>query len=85
MEEETKELEQVVSIPVDEYAELIECKTRLNTVYSLLTKQHETVLHLFGRKANVIDVFMVEIASGYEENEDYFNKLRENFKRRTLR
>lgn len=76
--------EQMIKIPVDEYAELIECKTRLNVVHELITKNHAFSLKRTGRKESKIDTDLLEIASGYEENENYFKCLKEEYERRRL-
>lgn len=76
------ETEQLVAIPVDEYAELIECKTQLNAVYGYLTFCHSDSLKYTGRMAKEIDADVLKTVSGYEENENYFEYLKEKFQRR---
>ena len=79
---ETKE--QMVAIPVDEYAKLIECKTRLNTVYDFITNCHVISLKQTGCKGTKFNAAILEIVAGYEENENYFNQLKEEYERRRL-
>ena len=74
-----EEKEQLVAIPVEEYAELIECKTRINAVYGMITNQHVCHLKSTGYKANVINTSLLEVVSGYDENENYFNSLSKEF------
>lgn len=74
------ETEQLVAIPVDEYAELIECKTQLNAVYGYLTLCHSDSLKYTGRMAKKIDADVLKTVSGYEENENYFEYLKESFR-----
>lgn len=74
------ETEQLVAIPVDEYAELIECKTQLNAVYGYLTFCHSDSLKYTGRMAKEIDADVLKTVSGYKENENYFEYLKRSFK-----
>lgn len=76
------ETEQLVAIPVDEYAELIKCQTQLNAVYGYLTFCHSDSLKYTGRMAKEIDADVLKTVSGYEENENYFEYLKEKFQRR---
>ena len=76
------ETEQLVAIPVDEYAELIECKTQLNAVYGYLTFCHSDSLKTTGKMAKEINADVLKVVSGYEENENYFEYLKESFRRR---
>lgn len=77
-----EEMEQLIAIPIGEYTELIGCRTRLNAVYGLLTSRHTLSLKCNGRKESSIESSLLEVVSGYEENENYFNYLRENFIKR---
>ncbi len=76
------ETEQLVAIPVDEYAELIKSQTQLNAVYGYLTFCHSDSLKYTGRMAKEIDADVLKTVSGYEENENYFDYLKEKFQRR---
>lgn len=79
-----EEIEQLIAISVDEYTELIKCQTRLNAIYGLLTSQHSKSLMTTGKKATSIEMPLLEVVSGYEENENYFGYLRDGFKRRRM-
>ena len=77
--------EHLVAIPAEEYAELIECKTRLNVVHDFITEKHAISLERTGQKEIKVGIVMFEIVSGYEENENYFKKLKEEYERRRLK
>ena len=76
-----EDTEQLIAIPVDEYAELIECRTQLNAVYGMLTSQHVLHLKKTGHNADAIPASLVEIVSGYAENENHFECLSEIYRR----
>ena len=71
-----------VSIPMDEYEELIECRMRINDVYKLITDEHESFIAETGMKKQSVSMGKIELASGYTENENYFKKLQRDFKER---
>lgn len=73
-----------ISIPRDEYDELIECRIRINSVYRVLTDLHTDHIKEYGKKIFNINVKAIEIASGYVENENYFKKLQEDFNKRRI-
>ena len=77
-----EKMEQLIAIPVDEYAELIKSQTQLNAVYGYLTFCHSDSLKYTGRMAKEIDADVLKTVSGYEENENYFEYLKEKFQRR---
>lgn len=79
-----EEMEQLIAIPLDEYAELIKCQTQLNAVYGLITSQHSKSLMATGKKAICIEISLLEVVSGYEENENYFGYLKDGFMRRGM-
>lgn len=82
---QNNEMEQLVAVPIDEYEELIRCHTQLNAVYGLITLCHSDSLKTTGKMAKEINADVLEVASGYEENENYFQYLREKFIRRNGR
>ena len=73
-----------ISIPREEYEELIECRIRINSVYRVLTDLHAGHIKEYGKKMFNPSVKAIEIASGYVENENYFKKLQEDFKKRRI-
>ena len=73
------ETEQLIAIPVDEYKELIECRTKLNAVHGMITNQHVCELKSSGHKAGSTPTSLLEVVSGYEENTSYFDYLRYSF------
>lgn len=77
-----EEKEQLIAIPLEEYAELIEDRTKLNAVYGLLTAAHTESISATGKKADGVRTDMLQVVSGYEENDNYFKYLREKFMRR---
>ena len=64
-----------IRIPREEYEELIECKIHINAVYGLITKIHKDCI-MAGSVNPSIPMRFLEIASGYVENEKYFEKLK---------
>lgn len=76
------EKEQLIAIPLEEYAELIEDRTKLNAVYGLLTAAHTESISATGKNADGVRTDMLQVVSGYEENDNYFKYLREKFMRR---
>ena len=79
---QNNEMEQLVAVPIDEYEELIRCHTQLNAVYGLITLCHSDSLKYTGRMAKEIDADVLKTVSGYKENENYFEYLKESFRRR---
>lgn len=79
---QNNEMEQLVAVPIDEYEELIKSQTQLNAVYGYLTFCHSDSLKYTGRMAKEIDADVLKTVSGYEENENYFEYLKEKFQRR---
>lgn len=73
-----------VVVPREEYDELIECRVRINSVYKVLTDLHADHIKEYGKKIFNINVKAIEVASGYVENENYFKKLQEDFKKRRI-
>lgn len=71
-----------VSVPRDEYEELIECRIRINDVYKFITDEHESFIAETGMKKQSVSMKKIELASGYTENENYFKKLQRDFKER---
>ena len=71
-----------VSVPRDEYDELIECCVRINDVHKLITCEHESCIKQVGAKNQAVFMKRLEFASGYMENENYFKKLQEDFEER---
>ena len=73
-----------VAVPREEYDELIECRVRINSIYKALTDLHAENIKKYGKKIVDSDIKTIEYASGYVENENYFKKLQEDFKKRRI-
>jgi hypothetical protein len=71
-----------VSVPREEYEELIECRMRINDVYKFITDKHKSCIAKTGMKRQFIYMNEIESASGYTENENYFKKLQKDFEER---
>lgn len=71
-----------VSVPREEYEELIECRMRINDVYKYITDEHKSSIAETGMKRQFIYMNEIESASGYTENENYFKKLWKDFEER---
>lgn len=71
-----------VCVPRDEYDELIECELHINALYEFITKEHAKSIKASGHKRKVIGMGTVELVCGYYDNENYFNKLKREFKER---
>nr|DAU92201.1 MAG TPA: hypothetical protein [Bacteriophage sp.] len=71
-----------ISIPICEYEALIECRTHMNALYGFITKLHTRSIRNTGIKANLTSVSMIELVSGYDENERYFESLKKEFRKK---
>ena len=71
-----------VCVPRDEYDELIACKLHINALYESITKEHAECIKASGHKREVIGTGTIELACGYYDNENYFNKLKKEYKER---
>lgn len=65
-----------IRIPREEYEELIECKIHINAVYDLITGRHKACIQRGRGKSSYVPMCFLEMASGYVENEKYFEKLK---------
>lgn len=68
-----------VEITADEYKELIECQTRINITYDIITREHEESISICGEKAICFNAKLMETALGYMENENHFENLKKKF------
>lgn len=73
-----------VCVPKGEYDALIECKLHINALYEFITKEHAQSIKVSGHKREVIGMGTIELVCGYSysDNENYFNKLKREFKER---
>ena len=74
-----------VCVPRGEYDVLIECKLHINALYEFITKEHVQSIKMVGRKRGAIDMETIELVCGYSDNENYFNKLRREYKERNTK
>lgn len=65
-----------IRIPREEYEELIECKIHINAVYDLITGMYKECILRGEKNPTYVPMRFLEIASGYVENEKYFEKLK---------
>ena len=72
-----------VHIPREEYEELLECRTHISAVYDLITKRHEESIKNRGMASLYEPLYILELVSGYVENERYFSKLKKEYEERT--
>lgn len=71
-----------VCVPRGEYDALIECKLHINALYEFITKEHAQSIKASGHKREIIGMGTIELVCGYSDNENYFNKLKREFKER---
>lgn len=71
-----------ISIPICEYEALIECRTHMNALYRFITDLHTKEIRNTGAKGNLVSTSMIELVSGYEENERYFESLKKEFRKK---
>ena len=71
-----------VYVPREEYNELIECKLHINTLYEFIKKKHASSIKACGHKCETICMEAIELACGSENNENYFNNLKREYKER---
>lgn len=71
-----------VCIPRDEYENLIECRTHIDDVYRYITRCHAINIRCSGKKALGVPLTVLESVSGYIENENYFESLRNGYEER---
>lgn len=74
-----------VCVPREEYNELIECKLHINALYEFITKEHVQSIKASGHKREVTGMGTIELACGYYDNDNYFNKLKKEYKERKVK
>lgn len=65
-----------IRIPREEYEELIECKIHINAVYGLITGMCKEYILRGEGNPTYVSMRFLKMASGYVENEKYFEKLK---------
>lgn len=70
----------MITIPLEDYAELVEYKARINIAYGVMTAEHENCIAVHGKKALCFDAGLIEAVLGYVENENHFETLKKNFR-----
>lgn len=75
----------MITIPAEEYADLIASRTRLHTACKLIANEHRKDVELFGSKSTSINSELIETAIGYVEDKTLldaaFQKYREKKER----
>lgn len=64
-----------ICISKEEYEELLECRTYINSLHREITRENENQIRKTGTKALTMSMSIVAMLSGYIENENYFKKL----------
>ena len=64
-----------ICITKEEYEELLECRTYINSLHREITRENENQIRKTGTKALAMSMSIVAMLSGYIENENYFKKL----------
>lgn len=75
----------MITIPLEDYAELVEYRARINIAYGLITAEHEEAIKLCGKKSTSLNASVMETALGYLENDNHFEKLKKEYKERMRR
>ena len=57
--------ENTVTIPVEEYADLVACRTKVHTACALIANEHQRDIELMGKKGTTINSKIIELALGY--------------------
>jgi hypothetical protein len=70
----------MITIPLEDYAKLVEYRARINIAYGVITAEHENCIAIHGEKARCFDAGLIETVLGYMENENHFETLKKNFR-----
>lgn len=70
----------MITIPLEDYAKLVEYRARINIAYGVITAEHENCIAVHGEKARCFDAGLIETVLGYMENENHFETLKKNFR-----
>lgn len=77
--------ENTVTISVEEYADLVACRTKVHTACRLIANEHRKDVELLGSKSTSINSELIETALGYVEDRTLldaaFQKYREKKER----
>lgn len=72
----------MITIPLEEYEDLVACRVRINIAYGFITAEHEETIRLCGKKSTSLNASVMETALGYLENDNHFEKLINEYKER---
>lgn len=74
--------ENMITIPAEEYADLIASRTRLHTACKLIANEHRKDVELLGSKSTSINSELIETALGYVDDEACFEDALKKYKER---
>lgn len=72
--------ENMITIPVEEYADLIASRTKLHTARKLIANEHRKDVELFGSKSTSINSELIETALGYVEDKTSLDAAFEKYR-----
>lgn len=72
--------ENMITIPVEEYADLIASREKLHTACRLIANEHQRDIELMGKKGTTIDSKIIESALGYVDDEACFEEALKKYK-----
>lgn len=74
--------ENTVTISVEEYADLVACRTRVHTTCAIIANEHQRDIELMGKKGTTINSKIIESALGYVDDEECFEDALKKYKER---
>lgn len=77
--------ENMITIPAEEYADLIASRTRLHTACKLIANEHRKDVELLGSKSTSINSELIETALGYVEDKTSLDAAFEKYREKKER
>ncbi len=74
--------ENTVTISVEEYADLVACRTKVHTACVIITNEHKKDIELFGSKGMTLNAELIETVLGYVADEACFEEALKKYKER---
>lgn len=74
--------ENMITIPAEEYADLIASRTKVHTACAIIANEHQRDIELMGKKGTTINSKIIESALGYVDDEACFEEALKNYKER---
>lgn len=72
--------ENTVTISVEEYADLVACRTKVHTACAIIANEHQRDIELMGKKGTTINSKIIESALGYVDDEACFEEELKKYK-----